>query len=213
MANSKLEEEIKKAKKTTKRKKKSKRPKPINYTPRYPSKYTGSYPIVMRSSWEVNFAQYCDLNEDVIEWASEPCEIPYRNPVHGRQSVYIPDFLITIKKANGTVETRLIEIKPEKEALQEKAKNEYDRLSLMVNKAKWLAAAAWCQRRGIKFMTLTESSMFENKGPSVLTKPKKPKAIKKVGSVKNKTARKATSAKSLSTTGTKVKKTQRVKRA
>jgi hypothetical protein len=156
----------------------AKRPKPVNYTPRNPKKYRGSYPIVLRSSWEVRFAQYCDLNEDVLEWASEPVEIPYRNPVKGTQSIYIPDFIIKFRNAKGAVETRLIEIKPEKEALEEKAKNQYDTLSLMVNKAKWLAAAAWCSRRGIKFMTLTESSLFENSAPPTVRKPKK-KGIKK----------------------------------
>lgn len=147
----------------------AKRPKPVTYTPRHPSKYKGSYPIVLRSSWEVSFAQKCDLTPTILEWASEPVEIPYNNPLKpgpNKQSIYIPDFLIKFINKQGQIETKLIEIKPEKEALAEKAKNEYDAMSLMVNEAKWLAAAAWCKRRGIKFVTLTESGMFVNTTPT-----------------------------------------------
>lgn len=162
----------------------AKRPKPVTYTPRHPSKYKGSYPIVLRSSWEVSFAQKCDLTPTILEWASEPVEIPYNNPLKpgpNKQSIYIPDFLIKFINKQGQIETKLIEIKPEKEALAEKAKNEYDAMSLMVNEAKWLAAAAWCKRRGIKFVTLTESGMFVNTTPTQVRKPKKPGKIKKVG--------------------------------
>jgi len=154
------------------------RPKKTRYTPRHPGKYKGTYPIILRSSWEISFAQFCDINEDIVEWASEPVEIPYRNPVKNKQSIYIPDFLIRFRTKSGALETRLIEIKPAKEALEEKAKNQYDILSLMVNKAKWLAASAWCSRRGIKFMTMTENALFENSAPPTVRKPKK-RGIKK----------------------------------
>ena len=30
-----------------------------------------------RSSWELKFLKFCDLNQDVIEWSSEPFPIQY----------------------------------------------------------------------------------------------------------------------------------------
>jgi len=159
------------------------RPKRTNYTPRNPSKYRGTYPITLRSSWEVSFAQKCDLTPTILEWASEPIEIPYRNPLKQKQSIYIPDFMIKAVNTQGIVETKLIEIKPAKEALAEKAVSEYDKMSLMVNQAKWLAASAWCARRGIKFVVLTNEGMFVNTAPSKMSKPKKPG---KIGTIKKK---------------------------
>lgn len=142
------------------------------YIPRNPKKYKGSYPIILRSRWEIAFAQFCDLSEGVIEWASEPLQIPYRNPIKGRQSVYVPDFMICYKKKDGTIVKELIEIKPAREALLEMSKTPRDIQARILNEAKWLAAQAWCQRKGIKFRVLTENELFGSVGP-----PKGPKKV------------------------------------
>ena len=88
------------------------------YTPQFPSKYTGEYPIIYRSSWELEFMRYCDLHPDVMEWASEPQKIPYKNPLNGNQTVYVPDFLVTYKNIGGRKSVKLIEIKPMHEAME-----------------------------------------------------------------------------------------------
>lgn len=180
-----------------KAKRASKRPKKVTYVPRNPSKYDGSYPIILRSSWEVAFAQRMDMTETVIKWSSESVKIPYKNPVKNTQSIYIPDFLITVITPKGEIETKLIEIKPEKEAFAEKQKNTHDAVAYLVNQAKWAAASAWCTRRGIKFEILTETGMFVNTAPTQVRKPKPKKGLKAT----NKATKKPTTITRTKTTG------------
>lgn len=118
------------------------------------------YPVICRSRWEMMFVQYCDSNQDVLEWASEPYPIPYTNPVKKRQSVYVPDFLVAVRQQNGRIVKMLIEIKPAKEALNERARSAIDTAKVIENQAKWKAAEWWCQRRGIMFRIMTEHDLF-----------------------------------------------------
>ena len=47
------------------------------YRPSNPKKYKGdSKNIIYRSLWERKFMNYCDLNENILEWASEEFWIP-----------------------------------------------------------------------------------------------------------------------------------------
>lgn len=164
-----------------------------HYIPKYPQKYKGVYPIVCRSRWEEYFCRMCDLNVNVVAWLSEPERIPYPCPIKRTQSIYIPDFLITVKTQKGTLETTLIEIKPKKEALQEATMSPHDRIAHAKNTAKWAAAMWWCQRRGFKFRVLTEEDLFGQYEPPAkkrtkvavkkaqiaATKPRKTRARKK----------------------------------
>ena len=138
-----------------------------------PNKYDGSYPITLKSSWEENFARvYCDMNAACISWAYEPWRIPYRDPVTGRQTIYIPDFLMSFQSPGGQIKTALIEIKPLHEALREHARNVKDAMQVDRNLAKWEAAIGWCQRRGnVEFVVLTEAEMFA--GGDNIKPPKK----------------------------------------
>ena len=68
-----------------------------------------------RSSWEYTFCTFCDNNPAVIQWASEAITIPYRNPVSGKNTVYVPDFLVVYEDKNQKKHTELIEIKPSTE--------------------------------------------------------------------------------------------------
>lgn len=130
-----------------------------NFVPTNPEKYIGSYPIVSRSSWEWDMMLMCDSLSTVLQWASEPVQIPYHDPVTGQQKVYVPDFLITFLRNREKV-TQLIEIKPLKEALSEAAKSKNDIAMVARNRAKWEAAQAWCMRRGIEFEIKTEGEIF-----------------------------------------------------
>ncbi len=132
------------------------------FKPTNPEKYNGLYPLVAKSSWELEFMRYCDNHPDVLQWTYEPTKIPYNNPTKANktQSIYIPDFLVTfIQKGGGTV-TKLIEIKPLHEADQWFARNSNDSVTKMQNDAKWAAAQAWAMRRGIDFTVLTEADLF-----------------------------------------------------
>ena len=47
------------------------------YRPSNPKKYKGdSKNIIYRSLWERKFMNYCDLNENILEWASENFGFP-----------------------------------------------------------------------------------------------------------------------------------------
>ena len=72
------------------------------YKPSHPEKYLGnSNNIICRSSWERQFCRYCDVNPNIVKWASEEFSIPYISPVDGRPHRYYPDFLIEVKEKSG----------------------------------------------------------------------------------------------------------------
>lgn len=81
------------------------------YKPRKPEKYIGSLPIIYRSSWERKFCHWCDHNDMIISWASEPFSIKYYNILDKKFHNYFPDFYIKMIKDN-IVEEFLVEIKP-----------------------------------------------------------------------------------------------------
>lgn len=125
----------------------------------------GSKPPFCRSSWETAFCAFCDNNPSVQQWASECVKIPYRDPLTGKQTVYIPDFLITYVDKNMSKHVELIEIKPANQTLIEKVgKNPYNQAQYVKNMAKWSAAAAWCRGQGIKFRIINETDIFHNTG-------------------------------------------------
>ena len=130
------------------------------FNPEHPEKYKGDLPIEVRSSWELDFARYCDLHPDVLQWSYEPHQIPYHDPISNRQKIYIPDFLVTFMNRGGEPSTKLIEIKPQKEAVTEHARNNKDALLTLKNDSKWTAAMSWAQRRGIDFIVMTEVEMY-----------------------------------------------------
>ena len=108
--------------------------------------------------------RFLDNNDNVMQWASESIQIPYRNPVTGKQSVYVPDFLITYRTRQQTLVGEVIEIKPKKQSIIESKMNNRDRMVVAINYAKWDAASKWCSRNGLKFRVITEEDMFRNGG-------------------------------------------------
>jgi hypothetical protein len=126
-------------------------------------KYVGGKTPTYRSSWEMSFMKFCDENCHVIHWASEAIKIPYRNPLTGKSTIYVPDFFIVYVDKNSKQHAELIEIKPEKQTVYELAKkSRINKEQWIVNKAKWEAALAWCSSRGIKFRVLTEHDLYIN---------------------------------------------------
>ena len=125
-----------------------------------PEKYVGNKTPTYRSSWEFVFMQFCDNNPSIINWASEAVRINYRNPLTGKNTIYVPDFLITYGDANGKQHAELVEVKPKKETTLEGAKNIRDQASAILNMAKWEAARAWCNAHGMTFRVVTEDMIF-----------------------------------------------------
>lgn len=130
------------------------------YTVRNPEKYIGTKQPTYRSSWEMSFMLFCDNNPSVLQWASESIQIPYRNPLTGKNTIYVPDFFIYYQDANGKNHGELIEIKPSKETSMTEAKSSRDKAMAIVNAAKWQAAQAFCSRQGLKFRVVTEQQLF-----------------------------------------------------
>jgi hypothetical protein len=108
--------------------------------------------------------RFLDNNDNVMQWASESIQIPYRNPVTGKQSIYVPDFLITYRTRQNTLIAEVIEIKPKKQSIIESKMSNRDRMVVAINYAKWDSATKWCNRNGLKFRVITEDDLWHNGG-------------------------------------------------
>jgi hypothetical protein len=133
------------------------------YTPRNPDKYVGDpTKIVFRSSWELSMNQFLDNNPNILRWGSEEIAIPYVKPTTGRVHKYYPDYWIEFRDQEGNIKQEIIEVKPDSQVNVSKKKRltEYDKLTYVINLAKWQAATDFCNKHGIKFRILTENQMF-----------------------------------------------------
>jgi len=128
---------------------------------KHPEKYVGNKFPTYRSSWEWSFMNFCDTNESITKWASEAIQIPYRDPLTGRQTIYVPDFFIQYVDKKGKMITELIEIKPASQTILERVgKNKYNQAQYVKNQAKWQAANIWARQQGITFRILNENDIF-----------------------------------------------------
>jgi hypothetical protein len=135
------------------------------FTMKHPQKYVGTKIPTYRSSWEWSFMNFCDNNENVQKWASEAIQIPYRDPLTGRQTVYVPDFFIQYMDKNQRILVELIEIKPASQTILERVgKSKHNQMQFIKNQAKWAAAGLWCKQQGIKFRIVNENDLFHTGG-------------------------------------------------
>ena len=142
---------------------------PGRFFPSNPKKYAGdSSNIIYRSSWERTFMEYCDRNPDVVTWASEELHIPYFFIGDGKWHRYFPDFLMTTVQARtNRKQTWVVEVKPYKQTLapvagRTRGGRRYLRevVAYQQNQAKWTAAQAFCQRKGWRFVVITEKDLY-----------------------------------------------------
>ena len=131
------------------------------FIPRNPIKYLGDLQsIVYRSSYELKFMNWCDLNESVKGWASEEVAIPYRNPLDNKVHKYMVDFYIQVDKKKY-----LVEVKPERftkppETQKRKTKRYIQEVAQYgVNEAKWKSAKEFCKKQNMEFMIITEKEL------------------------------------------------------
>ena len=128
---------------------------------KHPEKYVGTKTPTYRSSWEWHFMNFCDTNEGVQKWASEAINIPYRDPLTGRNTIYVPDFFIQYVDKLGKQHVELVEIKPASQQILERVgKSKTNQAQFIKNQAKWAAANAWCKQQGIKFRVINENDIF-----------------------------------------------------
>ena len=135
------------------------------YTIQNPEKYVGKGTPKYRSGWELTFMRFCDNHPSVVSWASECVRIPYRNPFTGKDTYYVPDFLVTYQ-VNGVKKAELIEIKPKAQAVMEHARSQQEKMAVALNMCKWQAAQIWCKRMGATFRILTEEDIYNNTNPT-----------------------------------------------
>jgi hypothetical protein len=135
------------------------------YTILNPEKYVGKGTPKYRSGWELTFMRFCDNHPSVVSWASECVRIPYKNPFTGKDTYYVPDFLVTYQ-VNGVNRAELIEIKPKAQAVMELARSQQEKMAVALNMCKWQAAQIWCKRMGATFRILTEEDIYNNANPT-----------------------------------------------
>ena len=157
------------------------------FKPTNPEKYRGDISqIIYRSMWEKKFCYWCDTHPNISKWSSEPVAIKYLSPCHklvngqyisGWHNYYV-DFFITVAK-EGSVQSWLIEIKPGMQVptteqmmrlskminegnKTDKKINRYNQelKTLLVNRAKFLAAKKFAEERGCKFAVCDEHFLF-----------------------------------------------------
>jgi hypothetical protein len=126
-----------------------------------PQKYVGDpNNIVFRSNLERRFFKRIDNDPRFTKFASEEFFIPYISPVDGRVHRYFVD--IVVKTIDN--KTYVCEIKPSSKCVAPKKTKNKQRymkewIEWEVNQAKWKAAQDFCDRKGIKFMLLTEKDL------------------------------------------------------
>lgn len=136
------------------------------FNPKNPKKYAGnSNNIWFRSSWELKLMHWLDLSESVVYWASEELPIKYLNPVDQKIHRYFPDFIVKVKKKDGSIMTYILEVKPEYQTKQPVSNGKNTKrfikesIDYAVNQSKWNAATEFCKDRGWIFKVVTESDL------------------------------------------------------
>ena len=124
-------------------------------------------------NWTINQAkwkyatEWCDNNDNVLEWTSESVIIPYISPFDNKAHRYYVDNKVVIKEGDKIVRY-LIEIKPDKQtkkpvtkrSTKKKSTIMYENYTYVINQCKWEAARKWCDKHGYKFLILTEKELF-----------------------------------------------------
>ena len=131
------------------------------YKVKNPEKYVGVGSPRYRSSWEISVMKMCDENPAIVQWASESVKIPYKDPLTGKATVYVPDFLVVFIDNKNKKRAELWEVKPVNQTLIEKVgKNKYNQAQFVKNQVKWAAAKNWCKQNGLTFRIITEHDLY-----------------------------------------------------
>jgi hypothetical protein len=139
------------------------------YIPNDPTKYVGPTPIIYRSSWERKFMMWCDNNDKVMLWSSEPVQIEYISRADNKKHIYYPDFYMKVLQEDNNLKEFLVEIKPKQQLIKpeppkkasKKALSSYQFLAeqYIKNLDKYTFAKEYCKNRNWNFIVLTEDSI------------------------------------------------------
>jgi hypothetical protein len=136
------------------------------FIPQNKDKYKGLTKIHYRSSWERSVCIYLDNHPHCHSWNFESTFIRYFDPCTKKDRKYIMDFSATFRTKDGTLQTYLIEVKPSRSLNPPKRGRMKERNYLLAvatyktNQAKWQAAKAFAQKRGYRFIILTEKELY-----------------------------------------------------
>jgi hypothetical protein len=131
------------------------------YQLKFPEKYIGNKTPLYRSSWEFDVMLMLDNNPAINKWSSEGIRIPYKCPLTGKQTTYVPDFFVNYVGKNGKQHSELWEIKPANQAIKERVgRSKVNQAHYIRNLAKWEACRAFCKQNGLTFRVITESDLY-----------------------------------------------------
>jgi len=145
------------------------------FAPRNPEKYIGDiHNIIYRSSWEFRFCTYCDTNESIVKWSSEPLAIEYFNPLDKKVHNYNVDFYLKVVREDREEQEWIVEIKPENQVKKpiyegnnmtlQKLKSYNRNMQIWItNQAKFKSAKEWAEKRGYRFGVIDENFLFKSK--------------------------------------------------
>lgn len=132
------------------------------FKPKNIKKYIGDYnKIICRSLWERRVCKFLDENNSIINWSSEELIIPYISPIDKKVHNYYPDFLVKFNDGQN-VKTWLIEIKPAKQTILKENASKKEKITWLINNAKWSSAQNYCKKHNMEFKILTEKEIFAN---------------------------------------------------
>ena len=139
------------------------------FKPDFPEKYIGPTPIIYRSSWERKFMIWCDKNDKVEKWSSEPVEIKYWYRKTSKAHKYYPDFYFKQLQQDGSYKEYLVEIKPKAQIQppqmpKKRSKKALESFKFLAeqyvkNMDKYNAAKEYASNRGWNFIILTEDTI------------------------------------------------------
>ncbi|MCX8008105.1 MAG: head completion protein [Patescibacteria group bacterium] len=136
------------------------------YIPKHPEKYKGNpNAIFFRSFWEYHLFRWLDSSSKVLEWGSETVVVPYKSPKTGRYHRYFVDIYAKIIDKDNVPRKYLIEVKPYKETIPPKTMRDTPKyrqrlMNYYVNLAKWKAAEEEAEKKGMKFVVITEKELY-----------------------------------------------------
>jgi hypothetical protein len=142
------------------------------YTPVNPHKWIitesfdskGTPGIKYRSSWELKFMVFCDMNDLILKVNSEGIVIPYLSPIDNKMHRYYMDFIVETKNKVSLVEVKpYAQTQPPKKPKRNTKKSEanYQKAvqTFIVNQAKWEATKNMCLKNNWDFKIITEKEL------------------------------------------------------
>lgn len=113
-------------------------------------------PIIYRSGLELQFIQFCESSDSIVQWSSETLGIPYFNRLLNKMSTYWIDFIIMNKQGKKC----LVEVKPENQCKKPKDTDSvFLKRAWITNVDKWQAARKYADEHDMNFWIFTENSL------------------------------------------------------